>query len=238
MEGLTKTEWNVTDNRFVAFLDILGFKDLVMRNSHKTIYELLLKISTIKNNIYDAQTKDVVKDNFKDAEVYIVNFSDSIAIFSKNDSEDNFAFFSFTIKFLFAESIKNNVPLKGTVAHGLISLNKTNQIYFGQPIIDAYLLQEEVNYMGIVAHNSIDNYIKEKKLNKRKTTSYIEISTPLKCGNINHLNLNYFEHFQKPNTANSKEQIIETIKSFRTHISGSPRKYIDNTITVIDNIYK
>ncbi len=86
--------------------------------------------------------------------------------------------------------------------------------------------------MGIVAHNSIDNYIKENKITKTHLT-YMEIQTPLKCGNVNHLNLNYFELMQKPYSKNKREHTIEKIKTFRTRVSGSPRRYIDNTIKVI-----
>ena len=42
-----KSNWKTTDYRFVAFLDILGFKDSVMRNSHEDIY---LKLSNINNS--------------------------------------------------------------------------------------------------------------------------------------------------------------------------------------------
>ena len=34
-------KWNNTCERFVAFLDIMGFKDLMFRNDHGQVYELL-----------------------------------------------------------------------------------------------------------------------------------------------------------------------------------------------------
>jgi len=40
-----KKPWNLTDKRFVCFLDIMGFKDLVMRNSHDEIYKMLNELS-------------------------------------------------------------------------------------------------------------------------------------------------------------------------------------------------
>lgn len=41
----SKTKWEIKDTRFVAFLDILGFKDLVYRKTHDEIYTLLTTIS-------------------------------------------------------------------------------------------------------------------------------------------------------------------------------------------------
>lgn len=47
----TNKNWVTTAKRFVVFLDIMGFKDLVYRNPHKTVYEKLEFISQIKNRI-------------------------------------------------------------------------------------------------------------------------------------------------------------------------------------------
>ena len=47
MDSNKKTKWIPTDKRFVAFLDLLGFKDKVMRSTHEEIYEELHKISLL-----------------------------------------------------------------------------------------------------------------------------------------------------------------------------------------------
>jgi len=41
-----KKKWIITTKRFVAFLDIMGFKDMVARNSHKNIYNSLHAITS------------------------------------------------------------------------------------------------------------------------------------------------------------------------------------------------
>lgn len=230
-EANKKTPWKTTDSRFVAFIDILGFKDLVMRNSHEDIYNLLNNISKIRQTIENATNRDDTPSTIKDAEVYIVNFSDSIVIFSKNDNLENFILFLHSVNWLVAKSIEKSIPLKGGISHGVISLNKSSQIYFGQPIIDAYLLEEEVNYLGVVAHSSIDNYIEQNKI-KNDRNRWFENITPLKCGNINHINLNWFDQIKSIDKKDEdrKEKVISTIKSFRLTVSGSPRRYIDNTL--------
>ncbi len=143
MEKKKTVNWLPTDNRFVAFIDILGFKDLVMRNTHSHIYELLSEISKLRNKIDNWINKG--EDRYLNAELYTVSFSDSIVIFSKSDSIEDFDLFTYGVKWLFAKAIEKSIPMKGALAHGEISLNKSSQIYFGQPIIDAYLLEEEEN---------------------------------------------------------------------------------------------
>ncbi len=215
-------------------MDILGFKDLVLRSNHKEIYDLLSKISELRNQI-DNIGEENKKKRFRDAEVYTVSFSDSIVIFSKSNTVEDFDQFSYTVGWLFSSAIKQGVPLKCGMAYGEISVNKSSQIYFGQPIIDAYLMEEEVNYFGAVAHNSLEKFYNDNEQEIRDFKHvYKEILTPLKCGNISHLNLNWMKLLLTENTSDLKSYISK----FKNHVSGSPRRYIDNTLTVIDRIYE
>lgn len=229
-----KTSWKLTDNRFVAFLDILGFKDLVMRSSHDDIYKLLNNISNIRNTIEKVNDIGDKPSILEDAEVYTVSFSDSIVLFSKNDSEENFNMFIHSVNWLFSKSIEKSIPLKGGIAHGEISINKSSQVYFGQPIIDAYLLEEEVNYFGVVAHNSIDSYIHKNNINNKRKW-WFEDETPLKCGMINHINLNWFKLIKEDNKS-SKDVVIGKINAFKITVSGSPRRYVDNTLKFFNKV--
>lgn len=239
----TPTKWKTTDKRFVAFLDLLGFKDKVMRKSHSEIYEELSKISKIKELIENNSLKQQKK--FKDCDVYVVSFSDSIVVFSKNDSFENFEYFLIVIRALFSNSIKEKIALKGGMAYGEVSLNKAEQIYFGQPIIDAYLIEEDVNYLGVVADSSINYFIKENF--ESFNTSMIckkllfEEKSYLKCGKINHLNLDWFILTQRNHESLKDEEKIfniqEHLNSFNCTVSGSPRRYIDNTKELLQHAF-
>ncbi len=234
-----KTQWKVTDTRFVAFIDILGFKDKVMRDTHHHIYSQLSKISKTKRSIEKLADNEEFMKQFGDSDVYIVNFSDSIVVFSKNDSFDNFIYFLTVVNYLFTDAIRNIIPLKGGMAHGIISVNKADQIYFGQPIIDAYLIEEEVKYLGIIAHNSIDKYVNQNwhKINHDLFTKYLfETKTPLKSGIIEHLNINWFSMVSSSNVLIDQIEMVYTVlREFKNSVSGSSRIYIDNTFDVFDN---
>ena len=52
-------DWNITDERFIVFLDIMGFKDFVARKSHKEVYDMMVRLSGSKSYIYRAFTKVV-----------------------------------------------------------------------------------------------------------------------------------------------------------------------------------
>ncbi|WP_276381339.1 hypothetical protein [Flavobacterium sp. H4147] len=247
-----KTNWKTTDKRFVAFLDILGFKDKIMRNTHSEIYDELSKLSKVKSHLEKVASKTNESPIYQDADIYIVSFSDSIVIFSKNDDYENFEFFLISLRYFFSNAIANKIAIKGGMAYGEISLNKQEQIYFGQPIIDAYLLEEDVNYFGVVAHNSIDKYINDNnsKILSSKIIEQILFKgkTPLKCGKIHHTNLDWFAMSLNPNKIDKKTEeerkketeeqrkerkhteVMDELEKFNLSVSGSARRYVDNTI--------
>jgi hypothetical protein len=243
MEEKQKTKWKPTDNRFVAFIDILGFKDLVMRSTHKAIYDMLNKISKEKKRLENLNTDIDLLKLIGNGEIYTVSFSDSIVLFSKNDDGENFRLFLVAVRWLFATSIENNIPMKGGIAHGKISLNKSEQIYFGQPIIDAYMIEEEVNYLGITAHNSIDKYIYDNSQHldmKHINELLFECPTPMKSGRIVHTNINWFKQLEIFNINAYEHRGIDyyndIFKKIRLSTSGSPRRYVDNTIEVLNTL--
>jgi len=227
------TNWEPTDNRFVAFFDILGFKDRIMRSTHEEIYKDLTDLNLLFSEIeYFTNNETNISD------VHIVNFSDSIVFFSKSDSILDFNTFIYTIAYAFKKILEKNIPVKAGVAYGKSSVDKQKNIFFGQPIIDAFNMEEDLNYLGIVCHHSIDNYI--SKLNNNPIMGiglhidYLLHSglTPLKSGKIQHTNINWFSSYLDNLSYKKVEEILESLK---LTMSGSPRRYIDNTYEFISN---
>jgi len=236
--------WNITGKRFVAFFDILGFKDKVMRDSHDEIYEKLAEIQVNENLLKQTLDDPAVQEVFQDYGIYVVKFSDSISLFSKNDTIENFVLFLISARFLFTSFLKKEFLIKGGMAYGKISLDKEKQLYFGQPIIDAYNLEEDVNYIGVIAHNSIDEFKQNIDKNNKFCTLLnqliFEAKSPLKSGFITHLNLNWFRQFVDNENLNGKMKnaiksaIITELKKYYLGVAGSPRRYIDNTIEFLE----
>lgn len=232
-----KKPWNVTDKRFVCFLDIMGFKDLVMRNSHEKIYKMLDEFSKDRSSLEDANlTEEYDSDSMK-----TVSFSDTIVVFTKNDSKKCLELFTYATSWLFGQAIKSGIPLKGAISHGLMSINISRQIFFGQPLIDAYLLEEELAFYGIVIHNTAEEILNQyTETNLFGKNKYFDCQVPFKSGKINHLILDWsFWLVDKDgNKGKVKENALIAMKKQRDNTSGSPRKYIDNTIDVINQIYE
>ena len=78
-----KMEWELNCKRFVAFIDIAGFKAMV-QNEEAT------KIATILGEFKLIADKQCEKYGKVDM-LYTIAVSDSIIIISKDDSEDSFS---------------------------------------------------------------------------------------------------------------------------------------------------
>jgi len=233
-------KWNPVCKRFVAFLDIMGFKDFVARNSHEKIAVEMLKV--------DNHIKEISKSNglISSDSIIVTTFSDSIIIFSKDESIPSYIDFCSVVGKLFCKIIGDSLPVKGGIAYGDITVNQSRQIYFGQPIIDAYLLEEEVNYYGIAVHNSVEEYRRKFSTDEIPLVTIldklVEFKTPLKSGNIEHYNLCWFDYALNEVYKDGREKKIAVAKRilngivnrYKISVSGNPRRYIDNTKDVID----
>ena len=235
--SLSKKSWSPTSKRFFCFLDIMGFKDLVMRNSHKEIYDLLTKLSKHRDTLENAKS---LPEQYDSDSLKTVSFSDSIVVFTKDDRPECFELMTFAVGWLFSQALKDGIPMKGAIAFGEMSVNISSQIFFGQPLIDAYLLEEEVNYYGITIHDTVERYFGENNVSNEIKEHYIDCLTPLKSGKINHLNLNWIRSLNLENEKDieEKHEALKLMSKQRQKKSGYPRKYIDNTVGVINLMYK
>jgi hypothetical protein len=74
------SNWDITANRYVAYCDIIGFKDIVSRSPHDEIYELMKNINA------QLRLTSTIEWFEKSTElIKTTTYSDSIIIYSKDD---------------------------------------------------------------------------------------------------------------------------------------------------------
>lgn len=218
------TEWKVKDLRYVAYLDILGFKDYVMRNSIHTVYSRLKALNALRPEEQDPDYESETSKRIK-----FTIFSDSVFIFSKDDDFVSLRHFLTYVKRVMRMALRKEIPLKGAIAYGNMAVDVKNNLFCGQPIVDAYLLEEDLQYMGVVFHHTFEEaYFKLSDTQIKRVSNWIkEVSTPFRYGKRTHLNLDY--RIAGSTTYDLKERI----ENQRFYSSGDARKYIDNTLEMI-----
>lgn len=58
----------------------------------------------------------------------------------------------------FCKSIKAGIPLRGCIATGMATIDKTNSIYFGRPLVEAARGEPAQNSIGVSFGKSFNNY--------------------------------------------------------------------------------
>lgn len=199
------------DVRLVAFLDIMGFKDMVARQ-----FSLIeTKLTSLSKFISDTIRED-------EGYQYLI-FSDSIIIYVSAAKTNAFPSLLKKVGRIVEKSISLGLPIKGAIAKGECTVcMDTKPFFFGQPIIDAYTLEESVVLYGVVLHNTVEE-LAEKEL--KESGLVYDYKVPLKGGASRHYVLSWF--------AENRETNMTNLNHIRTTVSDSPRRYLDNTMDSI-----
>lgn len=208
-----------TVNRFVVFLDIMGFKDRVARTSHSKLLTQLTEFNSEISSYISFR---------HEADIQLAQFSDSIILFSNDTTLKSLKSIAEVARGIMQTAIRRQIPLKGAIAQGQITCDIPKQLFFGQALIDAYLLEENIHYYGILVHHTA-----ESAVSKLDETLFKDIKAPLKSGKIAHYELSWYA-----DENNELANIYDALKNIRQTVSDAPRKYIDNTVEVIDTYYQ
>lgn len=216
--------WKKRTKRFVLFLDILGFKDLVARNSHNYVDQKLKVLTeTLQLIPQELSFLNIAKNQSR-----AISFSDSIIVFSKSNLKRDAEKIMMDAHHIQLIALKNNIPIKGAISYGTITVDYQNSIFFGQPIIDAYLLHEDLNLLSVVVDHHAEKKINEFRTDTRVNNNLTKYQAPMKFGRVNHMLLRL--------SNSSIEEGINYLQELNFTVSGKPRVYIDNTLEFYNKI--
>jgi len=222
-----KSDWQPTAKRFVAFFDIMGFKDSVSRESHEEILKQLTSLTTLREGLEAANNiKNKSGDTFGETKSF--TFSDSIIIFSKGDEMEDLRKVLLDSVVLLKVSTELGIPIKGALSYGKITVDFRNSLFFGQPIINAYLLHEELLMYTAIVDNLFESKIKELFRGKKFRFWLVRYNVQMKSCRVNH-------YILRPLTGEISET-IENMNKFYLTVSGKPRQYIDNTLEFLNSL--
>lgn len=216
--------WEEPAERLVLYADIMGFKSRVMDNRHNVLRD---DIGRFRDGWETRMKPFQIADHLR-----YVQFSDSILIVVNGVDDKMFNLITKAAFCLMHTAISNRFPIKGVIAQGTFTYDKSRELYFGRPLVDAALLHDEIKYYGIVVHNSAEATVKAKRTEENR---YCKSKIPLEKGSASHYHLAW-------NLVNSKykpEDITDLcnlwLDVIEEQVSGRPRTYIDNTRRVFVN---
>lgn len=239
----------VYKDRYIVFIDILGFKDIVNKSNNdnkkaKEILENLKYIERIKK-----ENDEIFKLTSINRKVTI--FSDSIIISYPLLHSESGCFLSLVLDIIYIiiELLDKGVYIRGGMTYG--KLYHENNICFGPAMIEAYSLEQEAIYPRII----IDKKTIEKALESpgldRYPITFKEIKNLIKIeDNIYYIDFlsnapeeieecqkvnNFFSNIKKNITShlNNKDYSEEVLKKYRWFVN-----YYNNSIERIIKEFK
>lgn len=213
-----KPGWNKDAPRLILYADFMGFKNRVFSSSHNDLKALLVRFNKGWHN--------KLKPLQLGGDLKFVQFSDSILVVANGTNNKMFNLISKASICMMHEALKIGFGIKGVLAQGLFSFDEEMRLYFGRPLVDAYLLHEEIKYYGIVVHHSAENTVKN---NSSQSNPYSKKDVYIDKGKVAHYHLcwNLIDESLSPKVitplCNAWLDAIEET------VSGAPRQYIDKT---------
>jgi len=226
--------WAITTERYVAFIDIMGFKNMVATRDHGSMYEMMkdVKHSSLANTSIGTRRAPDKMDFL----VRSTTYSDSIMIYSRDAFDNSLMAICMATSTLTSDMFLKKIPFRGAIAFGVMTLDHENSIFFGQPLINAYELQQELNFYGIAVHHSAEKKFPAMGVDIRYSS--LDYNCPLKNGTVNHKTIypNAMSYMVKVENAAEHRGAINGLAAMRMEVSGIVRKYVDNTEKYFDQV--
>jgi hypothetical protein len=141
-------------NYLVAVCDILGFSKLVSQCSAEEIrskyFDQVRKTAqfAIEKDYFPSNPSSLKKLNLHE-EIGIAWFSDTILIYSLKDEEETCKNFMQTIGwFIFSNMFFPQTRLRVGISYGPAVMDSEEQIFIGNPIVEAYNLEKKQKWAG------------------------------------------------------------------------------------------
>lgn len=199
----------------VAFIDILGFKDIVNKSESETnefnkILDVLNKFKGIEKpetwkeaNILVDIEECAQKKNLSEFDISgIVKcncFSDCITVFVNADTNINERFSSLVafLSKISCELLQNGIFIRGAITYGNLHTNKDASVFFGKAMNKAYTLESTIAvYPRILLSKEIVSVLNYPILEKRNRYPYHQYIERFNDGTVGFTPLIFFQVMQ------------------------------------------
>ncbi|KYC96145.1 hypothetical protein B4102_3551 [Heyndrickxia sporothermodurans] len=179
----------MNQQRYVAFIDILGFKNIInqFKNPEDLGRELLFNFNAslhaaLNNSSITIDLTKGILPKVENSEISFCQFSDSIILYSKDDNVKNLEEFIRVLNMFLASSILRGFPLRGALVKGDIFANPP--IIVGKGLVNAATNEAKQAWSGLIVDSSCFDVNDGDELLKRMLLEKMLVNTkvPIKTG--------------------------------------------------------
>jgi hypothetical protein len=175
----------VARSRYVAHVDMLGMSQLTFLDpklAWSVVSDTVIALRRVLALAYLVNGRDIkIADH-----VASFTFSDTVLLFTKGDEPEDLRSILFACLELFAQRLSRCAPFRIGVAHGLFVFNRDENVFVGPPLIQAYRLGEEAQWLGAVLDQSVAEKATQLEPALRDGNGrnlVVQWEVPLKSGN-------------------------------------------------------
>lgn len=176
-------------NSFVAFFDILGFKNVVENNTHEDLLELYNDSLPFSLELLDKYFPFIYSTITPAAEQTAISIkafliSDSLILIQDEFTERGLTYIIAESQILLGSCLFDGIPLRGAISFGEVTMQATNwgTTIVGKALTNAYLLESKQNWSGGIIDGRCFEAVKQQgkqKLEDRLLA--IRHPAPLMC---------------------------------------------------------
>lgn len=136
-------------NGYVALFDVLGFSDRVMRGEIDGLDRYIETVLSVTRPRKRLRT---------------ILFSDTVVLFTLDDSDNSFQEIVNASSWLLYELIGSGIPVRGALSYGDFVRTDSAEhgtVIAGRPIIDAHYFESRLQWIGMMVAPSVLNHRKE-----------------------------------------------------------------------------
>lgn len=218
---------------FIAFFDVLGFKEFIYNNEFDEVRRLFghllrdTQYAVAGEKALMARTGLAVPD-LSQQRINCLHISDSIVFWTNTNSEEDFRELMQVCYTFYWRSLQTSFPIRGCVVYGEIDFNpytinnKSGATFYnysliGKGLVEAYLKAESIEYAGCYLDQSVIDMVDDKVITKliydQKLCYY---KVPFKNGDS-------YEHVFRPVRGDHNDV------SFRNSAKGVKRLFTHHT---------
>ena len=233
-----------SQKRYVAYFDMLGFKEAVKRNQN-IAWSCISEMQRSMEEILRIKIKDTSNNVIIDDKVRSFIFSDSIVLFTLSNEYIDLMSILILSTQLFGQSLKYRIPLRGGVSYGDFYFNFDKKLFCGLPLVKAFELGECIQWSGVRLDSIIVQHCEVcKKYNEEFFSSDIQIpwKAKLKDNTLTDIHtINWPKIFQNNWTKDPPITVEEYYEAFEEmfgkyeHLKKDIQKKYINTVEFINH---
>lgn len=205
-------------DRWLCYLDLLGFKNLVRTDAVGRVIPLYDEV--LQKLEVDAAPK-------KPLGLAYSWFSDTFIIFSRGDSPRDFTLVEQAGRLFFQRLILAEIPVRGALTHGKLYSNLARNIFLGDALIDAYEYGEKQQWLGFLLAPNVYEKLRGTQLDVTRRLNYRRVA---EVGVVTHpAPDNVYAYAFNNGVVNGQNPFLSAVRSMRARAGEQHRQKYENT---------